>query len=67
MRMHGMAVPILDQHRVAGCVSMRFPRSAMSETEAGARYGEPLAKMTAAIAADLANRRDVAGGGGPGL
>ena len=58
MRMHGMAVPILDKDRVAGCISMRFPRSAMSETEAGTRYGVPLAKMTAAIAADLATRRD---------
>lgn len=58
MRMHGMAVPILDKDRVAGCISMCFPRSAMSETEAGTRYGELLAKMTAAIAADLATRRD---------
>lgn len=58
MRMHGMAVPILDKGRVAGCISMRFPRSAMSETEAAARYGGLLAKMTAAIAADLATRRD---------
>ncbi len=24
MRMHGMAVPILDKDRVAGCISMRF-------------------------------------------
>ena len=31
--MHGMAVPILDKERVAGCISMRFPRSAMSETK----------------------------------
>jgi hypothetical protein len=60
MRMHGMAVPILDKDRVAGCISMRFPRSAMSETEAGARYGGLLARMTAAIAADLATRRDAA-------
>ena len=58
MRMHGMAVPILDKDRVAGCISMRFPRSAMSETEAGTRYGGLLATLTAAIAADLATRRD---------
>jgi IclR family transcriptional regulator, mhp operon transcriptional activator len=62
-----MAVPILDKDRVAGCISMRFPRSAMTETEAGARYGGLLAKMTAAIAADLAERRDVASGSGSGL
>jgi hypothetical protein len=30
----------------------------MSETEAGTRYGGLLARMTAAIAADLATRRD---------
>jgi IclR family transcriptional regulator, mhp operon transcriptional activator len=58
MRMHGMAVAILDNDRVAGCISMRFPRSAMSEAEAGTRYGGLLATMTAAIAADLATRRD---------
>ena len=57
MRIHGMAVPILDKSRVVGCVSMRFPRSAMSETAAGARYGRLLAKLTMAIAADLAARR----------
>lgn len=58
LRMHGMAVPILDKDRVVGCVSMRFPRSAMSDREAGARYGRLLAKMTGEIAADLAARRD---------
>src|SRR5215472_584148 len=30
-RIHGMAVPILGADRVLGCLSMRFPRSAMSE------------------------------------
>jgi IclR family mhp operon transcriptional activator len=58
MRMHGMAVPILDKDRVVGCISMRFPRSAMSEADAGERYGRLLARMAAAIAADLATRRN---------
>jgi IclR family mhp operon transcriptional activator len=35
-----------------GCISMRFIRSAMSETEAGARYGAALNAMADAIAVD---------------
>ena len=36
--------------RVLGCISMRFTRSAMSEAEAGERYGEPLTALARAIA-----------------
>jgi IclR family mhp operon transcriptional activator len=57
MRLHGMAVPIQDKDRVLGCISMRFPRSAMSETAAGAKYGRPLTRLATAIAADLAVKR----------
>lgn len=57
MRLHGMAVPIREKDSVLGCVSMRFPRSAMSEEAAGARYGRPLAKMATAIAAAVAAKR----------
>jgi hypothetical protein len=34
---------------------MRFTRSAMSEVEAGARYGAPLGALARAIASDAAN------------
>ncbi|RDJ93612.1 hypothetical protein B4Q13_20785, partial [Lacticaseibacillus rhamnosus] len=35
-RLHGMAVPILDKERGLGCISLRFPRSAMTEEEGAA-------------------------------
>jgi len=35
-----------------GCLSMRFIRSAMTEREAGMRYGGPLNALAAAIAAE---------------
>jgi IclR family mhp operon transcriptional activator len=58
MRIHGMAVPILakaglGKERVLGCISMRFPRTAMSEEEAGSRFGKRLASVARAIAADV--------------
>jgi IclR family mhp operon transcriptional activator len=52
-RLHGMAVPILDKDRVLGCVSLRFPRSAMSEDEVAARYGKRLQMLARAIAVDV--------------
>jgi IclR family mhp operon transcriptional activator len=51
-RLQGIGVAIRRRHRVMGCLSMRFIRSAMSEQEAGARYGDPLNALAAAIAAD---------------
>jgi IclR family mhp operon transcriptional activator len=54
MRIHGMAVPILAKDRVLGCLSMRFPRSAMSEQVAGQRFGRRLTALARAIALDVA-------------
>ncbi|MBS0223354.1 MAG: helix-turn-helix domain-containing protein [Proteobacteria bacterium] len=51
-RLQGIAVAILKDKRVLGCISMRFLRSAMNEAEAGARYGPPLKATAAAIASD---------------
>ncbi len=53
-RIHGIAVPILGQDRVLGSLSMRFPHSAMSEQEVGARFGKRLAAVARAIAGDVA-------------
>jgi len=53
-RLQGIGVAIRDGERVMGCISMRFIRSAMSESEAGARYGAALNAMADAIAVDAA-------------
>ena len=42
-----------------GCLSMRFIRSAMTEEEAGIRYGAPLNALASAIAAGLARGWDL--------
>jgi IclR family mhp operon transcriptional activator len=52
-RLQGIAVAIRRRERVMGCISMRFTRSAMSEQEAGARFGGPLNALAAAIAAEV--------------
>ncbi|WP_428680440.1 helix-turn-helix domain-containing protein [Reyranella sp.] len=54
-RLQGIAVAIQRNERVLGCISMRFTRSAMSEAEAGARYGAPLTALARAIATDAAS------------
>lgn len=54
-RLQGIAVAIHANDRVLGCISMRFTRSAMSETEAGERYGAPLTMLARAIAIDVAS------------
>lgn len=54
-RIHGIAVPIFGRDRVLGSLSMRFPRSAMSEEEVGDRFGKRLAAVAQAIAADVAH------------
>ena len=51
-RLQGIGVAIRDGERVMGCLSMRFIRSAMTEREAGDRYGAPLNALASAIAAD---------------
>jgi IclR family mhp operon transcriptional activator len=53
-RLQGIGVAIRDGERVMGCISMRFTRSAMTEAEAGARYGAPLNALANAIAVDAA-------------
>jgi len=52
-RIHGMAVAIRGSDRVLGSLSMRFPRSAMSEEEAGQRFGKRLVGVARTIAADV--------------
>lgn len=54
-RLQGIAVAIRKGDRVLGCISMRFLRSAMSEAEAGARFGAPLNALARAIATDAAS------------
>ena len=54
-RLQGIAVAIRKHDRVMGCISMRFVRSAMSEAEAGARFGAPLNALARAIAMDAAS------------
>jgi IclR family mhp operon transcriptional activator len=49
-RLNGLAVPILAGDHVLGCLSMRFPKSAMSEAEAAARYLAPLAAIARRVA-----------------
>ncbi len=51
-RLQGIGVAIRRGDRVMGCLSMRFIRSAMSEQEAGLRYGAALNALASAIAAD---------------
>lgn len=51
-RIQGIAVAIRRRNRVLGCISMRFLRSALSDAEAGARYGAELNALARAIAAE---------------
>ena len=51
-RLQGIAVAIRRRSRVLGCISMRFTRSAMTEAEAGSRYGPLLRSLASDIAAD---------------
>ncbi len=51
-RLQGIGVAIRKGDSVMGCLSLRFIRSAMSEQEAGERYGAPLNALAAVIAAD---------------
>lgn len=49
-RLNGLAVPIMGGDHVLGCLSMRFPKSAMSEAEVAQRYLAPLGDMARRIA-----------------
>lgn len=53
-RLQGMAVAIRRGPRVLGSLSMRFPRSVMTEQVAGQRFGKRLGMVARAIAADVA-------------
>ncbi|SKA38753.1 transcriptional regulator, IclR family [Enhydrobacter aerosaccus] len=59
-RLHGMAVPVRQHGRADGRViaslSMRFPRSAMTEQEVALRFGRRLQTLARAIAVDTAKR-----------
>lgn len=57
MRIHGMAVPIRIGQRMLGSLSMRFPRSAMTDDEAAQRFGRRLATLARAIASDVTGGR----------
>ena len=43
--------------RMLGSLSMRFPRSAMTDAEAGLRFGRPLQQLARAIAGDVAIKK----------
>ena len=53
-RLHGMAVAIRRGPRMLGSLSMRFPRSAMSEEEVSQRFAKRLQTLARTIAVDLA-------------
>jgi IclR family mhp operon transcriptional activator len=53
-RIHGVGVPILGKDRVLGSLSMRFPRSALSEDEVDRRFARHLQALARAIADDVA-------------
>jgi IclR family mhp operon transcriptional activator len=52
-RLHGIAVAIRRGPRVLGSLSMRFPRSAMTEEEVAGRFGRRLQSLARAIARDV--------------
>ncbi len=52
-----MAVPIRNGERMLGSLSMRFPRSAMTEEEVGAAFRPAAAALARAIASDAGDRR----------
>jgi IclR family mhp operon transcriptional activator len=57
MRIHGIAVPIRGGRRMLGSLSMRFPRSAMSEDQVAARFGRRLIQLARSITSDVMVRR----------
>jgi IclR family mhp operon transcriptional activator len=52
-RLQGMAVAIHREARMLGSLSMRFPRSAMTEEDAARRFGKRLQSLARAIARDV--------------
>jgi len=55
-RLHGMAVAVRHGARVLGSLSIRFPRSAMTEQEVRHRFGRRMQDLAEAIAHDVAQR-----------
>lgn len=49
-RIHGLAVPVMRDSRIIAAITMRFPRSVMTETVAATRYAPQLKRVAAAIA-----------------
>jgi len=56
-RIHGFAVPILARGSAMGSLSIRFPRSAMSEEVVAARFAKPMQALARTIAADVSAGR----------
>ena len=52
-RLHGMAVAVRSGERMLGSLSLRFPRSAMTEEEVAQRFGERLQGLARLIATDV--------------
>ena len=50
-RVNGMAVPIVRGSHVLGALTLRYPKRAMSEEQAAARFAGPLAATARQIAA----------------
>ncbi|MBL8674689.1 MAG: helix-turn-helix domain-containing protein [Rhodospirillales bacterium] len=50
-RLNGIAVPIQHGGHVLGCVSLRYPKSVMTEADATRRYVPPLTALARAAAA----------------
>ena len=58
-RLQGIAVPVRRRDgRILGSLSMRFPRSAMSDAEAAQRFVKRLQALAARIAASVAAERE---------
>jgi len=58
-RVNGLGVPIGRDQQVLGAVTLRYPKRAMSEDQAAARYAKPLADLAGRIAqAAFAGRDD---------
>ena len=57
-RLNGIAVPVMQAgphgNRVIASLTMRFPRSAISEADAAKRFGRRLQALARAIASDIA-------------
>ncbi len=52
-RATGLAVPVLSQDRVIACLSLRFMRSVIKDTDVANRYLEPLKQLATEIAEEV--------------